>query len=365
MTITAIWKPSLIISIDLHFNNACIVAYDTETRSVIRKRKVQHRRGGSILQHKIKLALDKVGEPGTVIVESGPSTRALIEYLRDNGFDARMVDARTAARFRQGKHADDWTDAETVARAYSAGLIQDLFFPDRDFHGLRKLNRTRLDTRRDITKLMVKYQNYLLELTGIRFGMVTLMTMKNKKLESILGNSHGLRTAMELRNQIRSLVRKEIDLRKCVNRGLNQYSMFHLLKTIPGVGNALAATILLETGDIGYFRGTSAYASHCGLAGGVSISNGRVKSINAPQGDSRLKWAFSMAARNAFRDRSTSGLTANAFLEKKLLADKSELDAYQSLALRLCKSAFQMMKSQQRFNPELCFGFEVSPQTTP
>ncbi|HET6757550.1 MAG TPA: transposase, partial [Burkholderiales bacterium] len=50
-----------------------------------------------------------------------------------------------------------------------------------------------------------------------------------------------------------------------------------LLKTVPGIGSLLAATIALEVGDIGRFANAGCFASYCRLVASTRISNGKVK----------------------------------------------------------------------------------------
>ena len=49
---------------------------------------------------------------------------------------------------------------------------------------------------------------------------------------------------------------------------------FHYLKTTPGIGDVLAETILLETGDINRFKGPGNYASYCRCVDSRRESNG-------------------------------------------------------------------------------------------
>ena len=356
MSNTALDQAAVIASIDLHSDSAYIVAYDPRRNSIVLKRRVSSQNNISQLKYQIGRKLNEIGQKSIVIVESGPTTRMLIEYLRDNGFDARMVDARTAARFRQGKHADDWTDAETVARAYSAGLVRELFFPDRNSYELRKSNRIRMDIRKDITRMTLKYQSFVLELTGERHNISSLLRMSYTCLESILGNTRALETAIEFQLQIIQLMRREMGLKKSVSLGLTRNKLFNLLKTMPGVGNSVAATIVLESGNIDQFDGTDEYVSYCGMAGGISTSNGRIKHYNPAHGNTRLKWAFSLAARNAALGKSLKAQAARHFLAKKFKSGRGDLYAYQSLARKLCRSAFQIMKHRKSFDVDLCFG---------
>lgn len=48
-----------------------------------------------------------------------------------------------------------------------------------------------------------------------------------------------------------------------------------VLKTMPGIGNALRMTIMLEVGDIDRFSSPGNYASYCRCVKSEKISNGK------------------------------------------------------------------------------------------
>jgi transposase len=72
---------------------------------------------------------------------------------------------------------------------------------------------------------------------------------------------------------------------------------FCFLKSVPGIGQILALTIMLETGDIKRFRSVGNYASYCRCVGSQKLSNGKRKgSGNTKNGNKYLAWAFVEAA---------------------------------------------------------------------
>ena len=77
---------------------------------------------------------------------------------------------------------------------------------------------------------------------------------------------------------------------------------FGFLKTVPGIGQILALTIMLETGEITRFLTVGDYASYCRCVGSQKISNGKKKgSGNTKNGNKYLSWAFVEAANFAIR----------------------------------------------------------------
>ncbi|KMT63642.1 IS110 family transposase, partial [Catenovulum maritimum] len=72
---------------------------------------------------------------------------------------------------------------------------------------------------------------------------------------------------------------------------------FHLLKSIPGVGQILALTIIYEIGDIARFESVQKFASYCRLVKCKAESAGKTYGTQGNKiGNQHLKWAFSEAA---------------------------------------------------------------------
>jgi transposase len=70
-----------------------------------------------------------------------------------------------------------------------------------------------------------------------------------------------------------------------------------LLRTLPGVGKTLAATIYLEIGEVKRFSSAEHLASYAGLAPRVFSSGGKTFHGRVPADANRyLKWAFVEAA---------------------------------------------------------------------
>ena len=70
-----------------------------------------------------------------------------------------------------------------------------------------------------------------------------------------------------------------------------------ILKTTPGIGNVLAATIMLETGTIMRFAGVGHFSFYCGCVESKWISKGKkIGKCNSKNGNKYLACAFIEAA---------------------------------------------------------------------
>ena len=80
----------------------------------------------------------------------------------------------------------------------------------------------------------------------------------------------------------------------------NKY--YRALNKVPGIGNILSMTILLETGEIERFKTAQNYASYCRMVNSIRESNGKKKGENNRKNGNRyLSWAYMEAAIFAIR----------------------------------------------------------------
>ena len=122
--------------------------------------------------------------------------------------------------------------------------------------------------------------------------------------------------------------------------------------TVPGIGEILALTIMLETGDIRRFASVGNFASYCRCVGSQKISNGKKKGQgNTKNGNKYLAWAFIEAANFAIR---FSG-TINGFYQRKKAKTKGVV-ALKAVAHKLCRACYYIMRDQVPFNITKAFG---------
>ena len=97
---------------------------------------------------------------------------------------------------------------------------------------------------------------------------------------------------------------------------------FEKLLTVPGIGNILGITIMLETGDINRFFTVSNYSSYCRCVSSTKVSNGKKKGEgNKKNGNKYLAWAYVEAA-NFMRRYSP---VAKSWHQSKVIQDKPDI----------------------------------------
>jgi len=123
-------------------------------------------------------------------------------------------------------------------------------------------------------------------------------------------------------------------------------SSFYLLRTIPGIGQILALTIVYEIHTIERFAGVGNFLSYARLVKGSHSSAGkRGKPAGGKMGSVHLKWAFSEAAA-LFLRANPKGKKLFDRLNKKHGRGK----AMGVLAAKLGRAAYFMLKRKEPFD---------------
>ena len=127
---------------------------------------------------------------------------------------------------------------------------------------------------------------------------------------------------------------------------------YRLLKTVPGIGQTLATTIMLETGSISRFAQVGNFSSYCRCVDSLRESNGKKKGAgNSRNGNKYLAWAFVEAANFALRYCPQ----AKGFYDRKKSKTNRVL-AIKALAHKLARACYHMLRDQKPFDVRLCFG---------
>lgn len=123
---------------------------------------------------------------------------------------------------------------------------------------------------------------------------------------------------------------------------------FSLLRSIPGIGEVLALTLLYEIDDLQRFERVQDFLSYARLVKGRHESAGKItKSAGSKIGNVHLKWAFSEAAA-LFLRWNTAGRKYFTRIEKKHGKGK----ALSILAAKLGRAVYHMLLRKKPFDME-------------
>src|SRR5438093_6731327 len=141
-------------------------------------------------------------------------------------------------------------------------------------------------------------------------------------------------------------------LERTVKERVKLQPAFTPLLSVSGIGDILALTIMLETGEIGRLATVGNYTSYCRCVGSQKLSNGKRKGQgNTKNGNKYLAWAFVEAANFAVRYNSQ----IKRYYQRK--KDKTKgVVALKAVAHKLARACYYVMRDQVPFETAKAFG---------
>jgi transposase len=150
---------------------------------------------------------------------------------------------------------------------------------------------------------------------------------------------------------MRSLETEITVLERVVKERIKLKSAYRYLLTVSGIGQILAFTIMLETGEIRRFAKVGNFVSYCRCVKSEKLSNGKRKgSGNTKNGNKYLSWAFVEAANFAIR---YEPLVARFYQRKK--AKRHRVVALKAVANKLARACYYVMRDEVPFDVARAF----------
>jgi len=158
--------------------------------------------------------------------------------------------------------------------------------------------------------------------------------------------------AVEANRAVSEALQRQIAvLEKRLKQRVKLRAEYRLLKTVPGIGETLATTIMLETGTITRFASVGNFSSYCRCVDSRRESNGKKKGEgNVKNGNKYLAWAFVEAANFALRYCPE----AKRFYERKKRKTNG-IVALKAIAHKLARACYHMLREQKPFDVQRCF----------
>jgi hypothetical protein len=123
---------------------------------------------------------------------------------------------------------------------------------------------------------------------------------------------------------------------------------------LPGIGDILGLTIMLEAGNIRRFPEAGDYSSYCRCVKSTRSSNGKNKGEgNRKNGNKYLSWAYVEAANIAKRYYPI----VNRYYQKKL-AQTNEAVAIKAISNKLARASYYILRDQVAYDEKKLFGSE-------
>ena len=332
--------------LDLHSNNTYAGIIDQNGKRVVRT-KLKN------IPENIVQFLDPYKEDlASIVVESTYNWYWLVDLLMDEKYKVHLANPSAIQKYSGLKHSGDIDDAFWLAEMRRLGILPEGYIYPKAERPIRDLLRKRGHLVKLRTSLIISLQNIISRNCGVKLSANDIKVSQEDRVAPFLSDQEELSLAGAVsKDAIDFLGGKIRYIETEVRNRIRLKEPYTLLRTMPGVGNILSLTIMLETGPISRFSKVGDYVSYCRKVPSLWTSNGKKKGKgNQKNGNRYLAWAFSEASELS---RRTDG-NARAYYNRKL--QKANLMvAHAALAHKLARAAYYIMRDQVPFMPEKLF----------
>ncbi len=331
--------------IDLHSTNSMVVVKDAAGKVVYRRRLANDLR-----QIERALAPYREGLSG-VVVESTFNWYWMVDGLMAAGYPVQLANTTAIEQYSGLKHTDDESDAEWLAEMLRLGILPTGYIYPKAERAVRDLLRKRAHLVRQRTANILSIQNLVQRNTGSRMKSDVIKALEPTQPAQLFANPD-VALAIATTVRVRQCLDTEIAaLEKVVLGRVKLRPEFVHLKSIPGVGDILGLTIMLEAGAIGRFPSVGDFASYCRCVNSTKLSNRKKKGEgNVKNGNRYLAWAFVEAAHFAIR----YSAPIQRFHQRKQ-ARTNGVVAIKTVAHKLARAAYYILRDQVVFEVTKAF----------
>lgn len=331
--------------IDLHASNNYIGVINDQDRRLYSKRVPN--RLDAILSAFEPFEDQLVG----IVVESTYNWYWLVDGLRGAGYRVHLANPSAIKQYEGLKHTDDRWDSFWLAHMLRLNILPEGYIYPKEQRPVRDLLRRRLLFVKHRTAHILSLQSMVTRNVGSRMSCRAIKRLAESDADALFDSANLVFAAKnniavisylgEIIKSIEKQVMSEVKLR----------NEFKLLLTIPGVGNILALTIMLEVGDIGRFAKVGNYSSYCRCVRSERLSNGKKKDENnRKNGNKYLSWAYVEAANFAIRFCPK----AKRFYQRKN-AKTNGIVAVKALSNKLARASYYIMRDQVPYDASKLF----------
>ena len=291
-----------------------------------------------------------------VAVESTFNWYWLVDGLQDAGHEVHLGHPLKLAMIAKAKVKSDRKDAVRLADRLRKDDFPEAYIYPRETRPLRDLVRQR---GRLVVARAREYAGVRLRL--YRHGIIehsrnSAKSITTEELDALLRHPHVRPLIHQERARIQLLSAQILQLEGTILAAVAGNADYQRLRTLPGVGQALAAVILLETGEVSRFASARHYASYCRLIPGCAESAGKVRrGRGKKQGNAYLKAAWTQAATHAVRtDAKVRSLSDR--IQARHVGRGATPIATNVIGHKLALAAYHMLKDGADYQERLLFG---------
>jgi len=336
------------VGLDLHSNNTYVGIIDQDGRRVYKSRVTNLI---AVVLHELDLFKNHIEG---IVVESTFNWYWLVDGLMEAGYRVHLANPSAIKVYEGLKYTNDYHDAFYLAELLRLGILPEGYIYPKNERAIRDLLRKRLMLVRQRTSHILSFQTLYNRQKGCAFRSSDLHRITEDDVDDLLKSPLVALAAKADVAVIRFLDRRIKEIEQHILEMMKLWPQFERLKTVTGIGDILAMTIALETGDIARFPAVGNFASYCRCVGSKRLSNEKKKGENnRKNGNKFLAWAFVEAANFALRYCPY----ARKFYQRKL-SRTNKIVALKALSHKLARASYFVMRDRVDYDPQRAFGLK-------
>ena len=331
--------------IDLHSSNNYIGIIDEQDQRLYQKRLPNR------LEHILE-ALEPFKESlEGVVVESTYNWYWLVDGLQEEGYKVDLANPSAIKQYEGLKHTDDKWDSFWLAHMKRLNILKEGYIYPKEERPVRDALRRRLLFVKHRTAHILSLQSAITRNLSYKMSSRDIKQLDQSDADQLFDEPFLILAARNNISTIRFLTKRIKEIEKAVKPHIQLKEAFKYLLTMPGIGDILGLTIMLEVGDISRFPKVSNYSSYCRCVKSERLSNKKKKGEgNRKNGNKYLAWAYVEAAHFAIR----SYPEFQSFYNRKK-AKTNGIVAIKALSNKLARSSFYVMRDQMPYDVKKLF----------
>jgi len=331
--------------IDLHSSNNFIGIIDEQDQRLYQKRLPNR------LEHILE-ALEPFKESlDGVVVESTYNWYWLVDGLQEQGYKVHLANPSAIKQYEGLKHTDDRWDSFWLAHMKRLDILREGYIYPKEERPVRDILRRRLLFVRHRTAHILSLQSAITRNLSYKMSSGDIKRLDQSDADQLFEEPFLRLAARNSIAAIRFLGERIKEIEKAVKSHMKLKPEFKYLLTMPGIGDILGLTIMLEVGDISRFPKVSNYSSYCRCVKSERLSNKKKKGEgNRKNGNKYLAWAYVEAANFAIRSYSEF----QSFYNRKK-AKTNGIVAIKALSNKLARSSYYVMRDQVPYDVKKLF----------
>ena len=332
--------------IDLHLSNNFVGIINEEDRRLYQKRLPNR-------LEDVLLALEPFKESlKGVVIESTYNWYWLVDGLQEHGYKVHLANPSAIKQYEGLKHTDDDWDSFWLAHMRRLNILPEGYIYPKEQRPVRDLLRRRLLFVKHRTANILSLQSMISRNLGTRMSVRAIKKLTEADADDLFDSPTLVFAASNNIVVINHLTKIVNSIEKEVMPLVKLRKEFKPLLTIPGIGDILGLTIMLEVGDIKRFAKVGNYSSYCRCVKSERFSNGKKKAENnRKNGNKYLSWAYVEAANFAIRFCPK----AQRFYQRKK-AKTNGIVAIKALSNKLARASYYIMRDQVPYDASKLFG---------